>query len=103
MSQHGGIEGMDENFGPGGVFELLITADVIEMAMGVDNIFQGQSGPSQGKQNPVCLIPGIDDCGYLCLLAPDNETISHEGTQRQFVNDQFPALLGSVCFHPLLS
>jgi hypothetical protein len=93
LTEHGGVKGMNEDGSAGNLMHSLIGTDMIHMAMGVDNIFDGQVGFGQSMQNSISFFAGINNHRLQCFLTAQNKTVCLDRPDSQcFYNHIF--LLG---------
>ena len=90
---------MNEDVGAGGIFDFPVGTDMIEMPMGVDNIFYFQCIIGQGTQDTVRISSRIDDDSFFGFRTSTNKTVRHQRTDRQFFNNQNILLLRNPLFY----
>jgi hypothetical protein len=61
---------------------------VVKVAVGVDDVNDGQSVPGQAGEDPVGIVPGINDHGLARLFTSQNETVCLNGAQGHLTDNQ---------------
>jgi hypothetical protein len=78
---------MDEQFGTCCIFQKLVRSHMIEMSMGVENIFKSQILLTNPFQYPFPIIPGVDDQGLLAGALRNKVAVHFQGAYGKGFHD----------------
>ena len=90
--QHGLIERVDHQPGAGGFLQLSVCADMIEMAVRIDDILNRQLLLCQLHQDSARFSARIDDSSFSCLFTAYDKTICHNWPNGQRLKNQIGLL-----------
>jgi hypothetical protein len=91
--QHGLIECVYHKLCAGGFLQLPVCADMIEMAVRIDDILNRQLLLRQLHQDPARFGAGVDDRGFSCLFTAQYKTICHNWPNGQGLKNQIRLLI----------
>ena len=85
--EHRCIAAVNQEPSAGSVFEPFVGADMVEMPMRIDDVFQRQFMVRKHQQNSIGLGTGIDDGGLKSVFTAQNITVGLNRSDGQRLDD----------------